>query len=152
VLLDAQLHMSVTREAHDKLGHKGFYATLRALLDRFWWPSLAHNIKWYIRTCHECQIRQTTKIRIPPTVAAPAPLFRKTYVDTMFMPRASGYRYIVQARCSLTTWPEWRAFRTEMGRTLGAFLFEEVLCRWGAIEEIMTDNGTAFVAALDWLE
>jgi integrase-like protein/reverse transcriptase-like protein/aspartyl protease len=143
--------LAVTRDAHDKLGHKGFYSTLRALLDRFWWPSLAHDVRWYIKTCHECQIRQTTKVRIPPTVATPAPLFRKAYVDTMFMPHASGYRYIVQARCSLTAWPEWRALRTETGRTLGAFLFEEVLCRWGAVEEIVTDNGTAFVAALDWL-
>jgi transposase InsO family protein len=25
------------------------------------------------------------------------------------------------------------------------------LCRWGAVEEIVTDNGSAFVAALDWL-
>jgi hypothetical protein len=70
----------------------------------------------------------------------------------MFMPHASGYRYIVQAHCSLTAWPEWRALRTETGRTLGAFLFEEVLCRWGAVAEIVTDNGAAFVAALDWLE
>jgi hypothetical protein len=41
--------------------------------------------------------------------------------------------------------------RTETGRTLGAFIFEEVLCRWGGVEEIVTDNGTPFVAALDWL-
>ena len=31
------------------------------------------------------------------------------------------------------------------------FLFEEVLCRWGAIKEIVTDNGTPNIAALDWL-
>ena len=152
VLIHPQQRLQVTREAHDKLGHKGFYSTLRALRDRFWWPALANDVRWYIKTCHECQIRQTTKVRIPPTVAAPASLFRKAYVDTMFMPHASGYRYIVQARCSLTAWPEWRALRTETGRTLGAFLFEEVLCRWGAVEEIVTDNGTAFVAALGWLE
>jgi hypothetical protein len=41
--------------------------------------------------------------------------------------------------------------RKETGRTLGAFIFEELLCRWGGIEEIVTDNGTPFVAALDWL-
>ena len=143
--------MSLIRDAHDKLGHKGFYSTRRTLLDRFWWPSLEQNVKWFVDTCHECQIRQTTKIRIPPIITTPAPLFRKVYVDTMFMPPAAGYRYIVQARCSLTAWPEWRALRTETGRTLGAFLFEEILCRWGAVEEIVTDNGTAYVAALDWL-
>jgi hypothetical protein len=41
--------------------------------------------------------------------------------------------------------------KSETGQTLGAFLFEEVLCRWGRVEEIVTDNGTPFVAALDQL-
>ena len=143
--------MATIREAHDGLGHKGFYSTLRTLLDRFWWPTLANDVKQHITTCHECQIRQTTKIHIPPVVATPAPLFRKAYIDTMLMPHAAGFRYIVQARCSLTAWPEWRALRVETGRTLAAFIFEDLLCRWGAVEEIVTDNGTAFVAALDTL-
>jgi transposase InsO family protein len=69
----------------------------------------------------------------------------------MLMPRAAGYRYIVQARCSLTAWPEWRALHEETTCTLAAFIFEDLLCRWGAIEEIVTDNGAAFVAALDYL-
>ena len=70
-----QLHL--IRDAHDNLGHKGFYSTQRTLLDRFWWPALQQNIKWFIDTCHQCQLHQTTKVRIPPTVALPAPLFRK---------------------------------------------------------------------------
>jgi hypothetical protein len=112
---------------------------------------LEQDVKWYIETCHACQVRQTTKIRIPPTIAIPAPLFQKVYIDTMFMPPAAGFRYIVQARCSLTAWPKWRALRTETGKTLGSFIFEEILCRWGSVAEIVTDNGSAYVAALDWL-
>ena len=141
----------VLREAHDGLGHKGYYSTLRTLLDRFWWPSLTADLKQYLKTCHECQIHQTTHVLLPPTVATPASLFRKAYIDTMLMPPANGFRYIVQARCSLTAWPEWRALRSETGRTLAAFIFEDILCRWGAVEEIVTDNGTPFVAALDHL-
>jgi len=85
------LHLSLIRDAHDHLGHKGFYSTRRMLLDRFWWPSLEQDIKWYISTCHQCQLRQTMKIRIPPTVAIPAPIFQKVYVDTMLMPPVSGF-------------------------------------------------------------
>jgi len=142
---------ALVHDAHDKLGHKGFYSTRRALLDRFWWPALKSDVKWYVQTCHQCQIWQTTKIRLPPTVDTPVPLFHKVYIDTMFMPPAGGFRYIVQARCSLTAWPEWRALRVETGRTLGNFIFEEILCRWGAVGEIVTDNGTAYIAALEWL-
>jgi len=139
------------RDAHDNLGHRGFFSTCHTVLDRFWWPSLEHDVKWYISTCHQCQLRQTTKIRIPPTIAVPAPLFCKVHVNTMFMPPAGGFRYITQACCSLTTWPEWHALRIETGRTLGMFLFEDILCRWGAVKEIVTDNGTPYVATLDWL-
>jgi len=69
----------------------------------------------------------------------------------MHMPTAHGYSHIVQARCSLSSWPEFRMLRKETRRTLGVFLFEEILCRWGAIEEIISDNGTPFIAAIDWL-
>jgi hypothetical protein len=141
----------VIREAHDGLGHKGIYSTRRTILDRFWWPTLDRDIKWYVNTCHQCQLRQTTKVRIPPVIRIPAPLFRKAYIDTMHMIPASGFKYIIQARCSLTAWPEWRALRTETGVTIGHFIFEEILCRWGAVEEIVTDNGSAYIAALDWL-
>jgi len=69
----------------------------------------------------------------------------------MHMPTSHGYSYIVQARCSLTAWPEWCMLRRETGHTLGLFIFEDLLCHWGGLEEIVTDNGTLFVAALDWL-
>jgi len=75
-------------------------------------------------------------------------LFCKAYIDTMFMPCAGGFRYIVQARCSLTSYPEYRMLRRETRATLATFIFEELLCRWGALEEIVTDNGKAFVEAL----
>ena len=143
--------LAIVRAVHDDLGHKGIYSTRRTLLDRFWWPSLDQDVKWYINTCHQCQLRQTTKVRIPPVVPLPAPLFRKVYIDTMHMTPAAGFKYIIQARCSLTAWPEWRALRTETGTTIGRFIFEEILCRWGAVEEIVTDNGSAYIAALDWL-
>jgi len=31
------------------------------------------------------------------------------------------------------------------------FLFEDILCRWGAVKEVITDNGMPYITALDWL-
>jgi transposase InsO family protein len=42
--------------------------------------------------------------------------------------------------------------RHETHTALASFIFEEVLCRWGTIEEIITDNGTAFLAAIEYLK
>jgi hypothetical protein len=34
---------------------------------------------------------------------------------------------------------------------ISMFIFEEILCHWGVLEEIVTGNSPAFVKALNWL-
>src|SRR5271154_1589277 len=150
VILPAR-RLGLIKQAHDDLGHKMYFMVRNRMRDRFWWPSIDNDIKWYLRTCHICQTRQLQKVIIPPTVPEPARLFRCVHIDTMHMPKASGYSLIVHARCSLSGYPEARPLRRQTARTLGAFIFEEILCRWGAVEEIITDNGAPYVKALDYL-
>jgi hypothetical protein len=138
--------------AHDDVGHRGFYATHALITEQYWWPFLGHDVAWYVRTCHICQTRQTRQIRIPPVVATPAPLFSKCYIDTMFLPRSTGFGFIVQGRCSLTHYPEFRALRKETAQSIGDWIFQDILCRWGALVEIVSDNGRPFVAVLGYLK
>src|SRR6266702_1069101 len=125
IILPSQ-RLTIICAAHDDLGHKGVYSTRRFLADQFWWPSLDSDVKWFIETCHECQLHQEMKVRIHPTITTPAPLFQKAYIDTMHMTPAGGFHAIVQARCSLPAWPEWHALRTETGHTLSNFIFKEI--------------------------
>ena len=69
----------------------------------------------------------------------------------MVMPQSAGYQYIVQAHCALTAYPEWQMLCSENASTLASFIFEDILCHWGALAEIVTDNGPAFVQALNVL-
>jgi hypothetical protein len=133
------------------MGHKGVWATSVSIRERFWWPKLANDVKWYIFTCHLCQLRQTEKLRIPPVVAQPLGLFSKCYMDVMHMPTSSGFKYIVHGRCSSSSYPEFRKLRSQTGNSIANWIFEDILCRWGAIREIVTDNGTPFLLALDIL-
>ncbi|KAJ3564557.1 hypothetical protein NP233_g8218 [Leucocoprinus birnbaumii] len=151
LVVDEEKRLDLLRQAHDEAGHKGIFTTRVHILKRFWWPCLDDDIRWYLKTCHECQTRSMQHIYIPPTVPIPLSLFRKVYIDTMLMPKSNGYRYIVHARCSLSSYPEWRMLRSETGRALGSFIFEDILCRWGAVEEIVTDNGPAFIQAVEYL-
>jgi hypothetical protein len=138
--------------AHNDTGHRGFYATNALISQRYWWPYMGRDIAWFIKTCHLCQIRQTKQIAIPPTVATPAPLFAKMYMDTMHLPRSNGFSYIVQGRCSLTHYPEFRLLRKETAQSIGDWIFQDILSRWGTLVEIVSDNGGPFVAALRHLE
>ena len=41
--------------------------------------------------------------------------------------------------------------KLETGEAIRKFIHKEILCRWGAVSEIITDNGTAFVVATEYL-
>jgi hypothetical protein len=121
------------------------------LAERYWWPAMGHDVAWFVSTCHLCQLRKTQQIAIPPIVANPAPLFSKVYMDTMHLTPSGGFKYIVQARCSLTHWPEWELLRQETAKSLARFILNNIIYRWGTLLEIVTDNGAAFVKAMDYL-
>jgi hypothetical protein len=54
---------------------------------------------------------------IPPIVSTPAPIFAKAYIDTMHMPPSGSFKYIVQARCSLSYYPEFIMLEAETAKT-----------------------------------
>ena len=136
-------------EVHNSLRHKGVFSVWMCLLLCFWWPLLVDNVKWYFQTCHECQIHQTARLHIPLTVPVMGGLFHKVHINTMVMPCSGGYQYIVQAWCTLMAYPEWWMLWSKNASALTSFIFEDILCHWGAVSELVTDNGPAFVQALD---
>jgi hypothetical protein len=71
----------------------------------------------------------------------------------MHMSEASnGCSYIADARCALTRFIEARGLRKQTAKNIALFLLEDIICRWGCPTWIVTDNGTPFVAAMEWLK
>ena len=152
IVIPQERRLFLISSAHNDVGHHGHFATHALLSERYWWPNMSQDIAWFIQTCHLCQIRKVQQISIPPIVAIPAPLFAKVYMDTMHMPLSNGFKYIVQARCSLIHWPEWDMLRKETAKNIARFILFNLIYRWGTLLEIVTDNGAPFVKALGYLE
>jgi hypothetical protein len=151
VVIPQERRLFLMSSAHDDVGHHGFYATHALLSERYWWPAMAQDVAWFVQTCRLCQLRKTQHVVIPPIVAMPTPLFSKVYMDTMHLTPSSGFKYIVQGRCSLTHWPEWEMLRKETAKSLAHFILHNIIYRWGTLQEIVTDNGAAFVKAMEYL-
>ncbi len=141
----------ILSSAHDDAGHHGYFATHAHIALRYWWPFMGNDINWFVKTCHICQTRKTQNVLIPPIVATPAPLFAKIYVDTMHMPPSSGFKFIVQGRCSVVHWPEFDMLRNKNARAIGEWLLKCFVYRWGMLAEIVSDNGAPFVKAIAYL-
>jgi hypothetical protein len=129
------------RLAHDELGHCGVYATAKTVSHRFWWPTYFQGISNFIQMCHTCQIHSTEKLYIPLNISTSTTVFSKIYLDVMYMSKAQAYQYIVTARDGLTGTAEGWKLRKATSHAVANFIFEELLCCYSQIQQIVTDNG-----------
>jgi transposase InsO family protein len=136
---------AVLMACHDDLGHKGIAATEKTVLHRFWWRDIRSDVEKWVKSCMACQKRSEVK-PIPPVVASkPSQLFRHIYIDCMNMPRAKGKTQVIAARDDLSGYLEARMVEKATARNVAAFLWEDVICRWGSIEVLTSDNGSEFI-------
>ena len=142
VIFNTDQRERILKAAHDNLGHHGEQATLEHIKARFYWPNLWNDVRHYVRSCHECQIRNTAKMHLPLQISTPTKIFARIYLDCMRMPEVRGFTHIVAARDDLTGASEGRALRSASAENIAKFLWEEVLCRYGMIYHVTTDNGS----------
>jgi len=141
VVMEAKKRAAILTQAHEELGHKGVQSTWETIRQRFYWPHLRADVLHHVSSCHQCQIRNTRKVQIPITISTPVTIFSKVYVDVMNMPTGGGYKYIVAARDDLSLAAEGRALRASNASSLASFFWEQIFCRYGAVKQVVTDNG-----------
>jgi len=151
VITDPNHKHSILLHAHEHLGHRGIFAVTAVVGARFYWPNMRADIHHHVKSCHECQIRSLKRLEISPTVSAPATLFTKIYIDIMHMPPAQGYQYIVAARDDLSGTCEAAPLRNATAKNLAKFFWEYIYCRYGAPQQVTTDNGAEVKGAFDKL-
>jgi Integrase zinc binding domain len=152
LVVEKEHRMYMMRASHNSLGHRGFFATKSLVELRFWWPEFERDVDWFIKSCPACQLRQRTLLKIPPVATMTPSIFQKIHTDVMIMGTPSNnHKFVVAARDSLSRYLEARPLRAENGETLGKFLLEDIICRWGCPQWIVTDNAPQFIAALKWL-
>jgi len=42
--------------------------------------------------------------------------------------------------------------RSENATSIANWIYQDIICHWGALREIVTDNGSPFLAAMAYLE
>ena len=143
VVFDQNHRLEILTQAHENLGYRGEQGVFETIRERYYWPHLRQDIRHHVRSCHQCQIRSTIKMKIPITISTPATLFTKVYVDVMDMTESTqGHKFIVCARDDLSRATECKALVKNDSISLMKFFWEQIYCRYGAIGEVVTDNGS----------
>jgi hypothetical protein len=132
-------------------GHFGGEATTRKIREAgYWWPTLHKDVHQYIRSCEPCQHSGKPSVRDHWALTPIIPLgpFEKWGIDFIgpINPASkSRNRYIILATDYATKWVEARATRKNDAGTAGRFLFENILMRFGAPWELVSDRGLHFI-------
>ena len=151
VVFDPSRRQQLTEEIHEATGHRGEWAVQKSVQLRFYWPRMKDDVSYLVKSCPTCQKRSTQKMHIPVTVSHPPALFEKVYVDVMKMPPACGKNWIVLCRDDASGVTEGRALSRDSSKQLAAFFREQILYRYGAIREVVTDNGPSLRGAFERL-
>lgn len=138
---------------HDKpwAGHSGRARTEGNIKKRFFWPSMHADIIKYCDTCVACNRRKTSPHfrRVPllkfETVREPFELCSLDIVGPL-VTSYNGNKYILTFMDYFTRYSEAIAVPDIKAETVARAFVEQVVCRHGCPEKLLTDRGTNFMS------
>ena len=108
-------------------------------------------VRRFCRSCLSCASRKGPGQAIRPPLQ-PIPTkgpFHRVGVDVLKMPlSSSGNKYIIVFMDYLTKWVEAFATSDQQSETIARLLAENIVCRHGVPEELLSDRGTNFLSDL----
>lgn len=154
IVVPQKLRDELLRSAHDDLlgGHLGRERTYQRLRDKYWWPRLYHDVEEWVKTCESCQAKKDprhTKGGQLESIPVSRP-FERMGMDLIGpLPKTyRGNKYILVMIDYLTKWVEAFALPKDTAEAVAEKFVEEVVCRFGAPEILLTDRGKQFLGKL----
>nr|GEY33030.1 hypothetical protein [Tanacetum cinerariifolium] len=141
----------VMREIHE--GSCSMHAGPRSVVAkaiqlRYYWPTMHKDARDMIRKCNDCQIhRPVTRHPQQPLTLITAPWsFYKWGIDIAGpFPKGPGkVKFLIVAMDYFTKWVKAKAVATITDRQVKRFVWDNIVCRFGIPDEIISDNGKQF--------
>ena len=155
LVIPRQIRKSVVYACHDDIvaGHLGYKRTLLRLQQRYWWPRMTNDVKWYVKTCRNCQFAKKDHgpkggplNPLPPRTEP----FDVIGMDLIYpMPKSKdGNVAILVWEDYATRWSEAIPLEDTSAATLGKAFWFHVVCRFGCPRTVLTDLGRNFVSSM----
>nr|GEY41596.1 reverse transcriptase domain-containing protein [Tanacetum cinerariifolium] len=141
----------VMREIHEGACsmHAGPWSVVaKAIRLGYYWQTMHKDARDMIRKCSDCQIHRpvTRHPQQPLTPITAMWSFYKWGIDIVGpFPEGSGkVKFLILATDYFTKWIEAKAVATITGGQVKKFVWDNIVCRFGILGEIISDNGKQF--------
>ena len=140
----------LVKRVHEGLGHYGVKRTRRLVMLAFWWSGMEDDVVRVLKACPHCKHISAQFIARPPQLQ-PLPvegyLYRWSCDLAGPLPLTkSGNLYVFIAIEHFSKHIEVAAIPNKEASTTSAVFLAQVLCRFGACAEVVTDQGTEWQA------
>ena len=93
-------------------GHFGVSRIQNKLCEKYFWPTMVEDVKYYVKTCKKCQQINRSSLLKPKLslklIPVPSKIFAQIGMDLIHMNRCRGYNYIITAVDYLSKYCEMR--------------------------------------------
>ena len=132
----------IIREYHDSAfsGHRGMQQTYNRIAERYYWPRMVKQIQNYIQSCEVCQTQKYSRPQRYPLkpVEVDRP-FQKVGIDLTGTLRPSEQSIVICVDY-FSKYAEARLIENTDSATIAKFITQDLFCRHGCPENIVTDN------------
>lgn len=131
--------------------HSGIVQTYDTLRDHAWWPSMLKDVIEYVKNCEVCQKGKRAMKKTPSQcVNVPSRPWQSVAVDVIgpFPPTMDGHTHVLVVVDKFTRYAEAFPIKDETTKTIAMKIIECIVCRYGLVTEITSDNGPGFVSHL----
>ena len=155
IILPRSRVKEVLKHYHDAPGsgsHFGHYKTMAKIRERFYWPNQNKDVLQYCLACTPCRERHGPgrRIRAPLRRFPEACPLARWQIDFAgpFHTSREGYRWAVVCVEVFSNWPEVLYLKTATAEELAKVLVRDLICRFGVMRSIQSDQGPAFESKL----
>lgn len=149
------LRSELFRSMHDTpvAGHLGVHHTFLRMSKRYWWPSMNADVRKYVETCFQCQVRNTSpmqNVRVPVAPETFPSLFERMAVDVQgpFKLTSRKNKFIVTFIDVHSRWIEAFSVPDVKATTIAQLFVTQILLRYGPVRSLLSDRGSNFLSTL----
>lgn len=132
-------------------GHQGATRMLNRVRLQYDWPGIRKDIEDYVARCDRCQRNKIRPMAKAPMVITDTPTraFQKCAMDIVGpLPETGrGNKCILTFQDALTKYSAAIALPNQQATEVARAFVEEIVCRYGTPEVLLTDQGTNFLSA-----
>ena len=154
IVVPSQLKITLLELSHDSklAGHKAFTTTLQAVRKNFYWNYLPRETEDFCKSCQKCQFfnfpNKINKAFLQPILASRPWEIVGCDIMGPFRRSSQGNSYIIAAIDHFTKYSEAAPIPTFDALTTAKFIFNRLICRYGLMEKLLTDQGVNFESEL----